>query len=139
MIDLEISSRATRVGRALVKARPRGTLEADMLRECPTLSQIAKESVAKLPKIYGFLTFLPGVVSKRSISAYSHAYALKRRTMKKLQNFVNGVALDSKSGKVSELISPVTGKAYATAPVSDAADVDHAIQAAATAFESWRD
>jgi len=59
--------------------------------------------------------------------------------MKKLQNFVNGVAIDSKSGKVSELISPVTGKPYASAPISNAADVDHAINAASIAFESWRD
>ena len=59
--------------------------------------------------------------------------------MKQLKNFVNGVALDSKSGKVSELISPVTGKPYATAPISNAADVDHAINAASIAFESWRD
>ena len=59
--------------------------------------------------------------------------------MKKLQNFVNGKKVDSSSGATSEIINPVTGSAYATAPISTSADVDQAMQAASKAFEVWRD
>ncbi len=59
--------------------------------------------------------------------------------MKNLQNFINGKSVPSKSGKSSEVINPSTGKAYATAPVSNSADVDAAMNAASTAFDVWRD
>ena len=59
--------------------------------------------------------------------------------MKKLQNFVNGKLVDSSSGEVTTLINPATGKAFATAPNSNAADVDKAMTAAASAFTEWRD
>jgi betaine-aldehyde dehydrogenase len=59
--------------------------------------------------------------------------------MKNLQNFINGKSVPSKSGKTSEVINPSTGKAYATAPVSNSADIDAAMNAASTAFEEWRD
>ena len=56
-----------------------------------------------------------------------------------LRNFVNGQQVDAADGRTSEVINPATGEAYAAAPVSSAADVDAAMQAAATAFETWRD
>jgi betaine-aldehyde dehydrogenase len=59
--------------------------------------------------------------------------------MKTLQNFVNGKKQDSASGQSSEIIDPVTAQPYATAPLSSAADVDQAVNAAAKAFEGWRD
>jgi len=59
--------------------------------------------------------------------------------MKKLQNFVNGKLVDSTSGAVTTLINPATGQAFATAPNSNAADVDKAMSAAANAFTQWRD
>ena len=60
-------------------------------------------------------------------------------TMKSLQNFINGQSLPSKSGRTSEIINPATGTAYATAAVSDAADVEIAMKAAKNAFPGWRD
>ena len=60
-------------------------------------------------------------------------------TMKSLQNFINGQSLPSKSGRTSEIINPATGAAYATAAVSDAADVEVAMKAAKNAFPGWRD
>ena len=60
-------------------------------------------------------------------------------TMKSLQNFINGQSLPSKSGRTSEIINPATGAAYATAAVSDAADVEIAMKAAKNAFPGWRD
>ena len=59
--------------------------------------------------------------------------------MKKLQNFVNGKLVDSSSGETTTLINPATGQAFATAPNSNAADVDKAMTAAASAFTEWRD
>ena len=59
--------------------------------------------------------------------------------MKTLHNFIDGKKQPSVSGKTSEIIDPVTGKAYATAPISSAADVDQAVNAAAKAFPGWRD
>lgn len=59
--------------------------------------------------------------------------------MKALQNFVNGKYVDSKSDKTTELVNPATGKVFATAPNSNEADIDAALQAAAAAFPGWRD
>ena len=59
--------------------------------------------------------------------------------MKSLSNFINGKSVPAKSGATSEVINPSTGQAYATAPVSSAADVDQAMKAASGAFVDWRD
>ena len=59
--------------------------------------------------------------------------------MKSLQNFINGQSLPSKSGRTSEIINPATGLPYATAAVSDAADIEVAMNAAKNAFADWRD
>src|SRR5881392_3979258 len=56
-----------------------------------------------------------------------------------LQNFVNGKYTDASDGRTSDLIDPSTGEVYAQAPVSGRQDVDAAMQAAANAFEGWRD
>ncbi len=56
-----------------------------------------------------------------------------------LRNFINGESVEPADGRTSEVVNPVNGKAYATAPVSSAEDVDRAMQAADKAFESWRD
>src|SRR5271157_3510153 len=56
-----------------------------------------------------------------------------------LQNFVNGKFVDASDGRTSDVIDPSTGEVYAQAPVSGRADVDAAMQAAANAFEGWRD
>ena len=59
--------------------------------------------------------------------------------MERLQNFIDGEFVDPKDGGYADLIDPTTGEVFATAPVSGAADVDAAMSAASTAFESWRD
>jgi betaine-aldehyde dehydrogenase len=56
-----------------------------------------------------------------------------------LRNFVNGKYTEPRDGTYSDVVDPSTGEAYAQAPVSSAADVDEALQAAAAAFETWRD
>ena len=59
--------------------------------------------------------------------------------MQELRNFVNGKFVSGWEGRTSDVIDPSTGEAYARAPVSDAGDVDSALRAAASAFETWRD
>jgi len=59
--------------------------------------------------------------------------------MEQLQNFINGKSVPGSSGEVTKLINPATGEVYATAPKSNAADVDAAMKAASDAFVSWRD
>ena len=59
--------------------------------------------------------------------------------MQELKNFVGGGYVEAKSGRTADIVDPVTGQPYATAPVSGPEDVDHALHVAATAFESWRE
>jgi betaine-aldehyde dehydrogenase len=58
---------------------------------------------------------------------------------KDLQNVIGGRSVDPVSESRSDLVNPATGEVFATAPVSGAADVDAAFDAAAAAFEGWRD
>ena len=56
-----------------------------------------------------------------------------------LRNFVGGAHVDPADGRTADLVDPTTGRVFAKAPVSSAADVDAAMSAAEKAFESWRD
>jgi betaine-aldehyde dehydrogenase len=56
-----------------------------------------------------------------------------------LHNFINGAAAEPSDGRYEDLIDPSTGEVFASAPVSGRADVDKAMQAAAAAFETWRE
>ncbi|MBW4077850.1 MAG: gamma-aminobutyraldehyde dehydrogenase [Acidobacteria bacterium] len=58
--------------------------------------------------------------------------------MRRLSNFIGGESVAPKSGKYVELINPGTGQPMAEMPVSDAADIDAAVQVAAKAFQSWK-
>ena len=57
--------------------------------------------------------------------------------MKLLQNFVSGVWIDSESDARSDVINPATGEIIARVPLSSSEDVEAAVLAAQTAFESW--
>ncbi len=59
-------------------------------------------------------------------------------TLERLRNFVGGEYVDAE-GPVAPVVDPSTGRPYAEAPVSSAADIDRAVMAAATAFPDWRD
>jgi betaine-aldehyde dehydrogenase len=56
-----------------------------------------------------------------------------------ITNFIGGARAAASDGRTSELIDPSTGEVFATAPVSGQADIDAACDAAARAFETWRD
>ena len=55
------------------------------------------------------------------------------------RNFIGGEWCDSADGQTSAVIDPATGEEYARAVISGPADVDRAMAAAGSAFESWRD
>ena len=61
------------------------------------------------------------------------------RPRRVVRNFIDGSYVDAASGRRYELIDPSTGEVFGTAPISGADDVDRAMQAAANAFEGWRD
>jgi betaine-aldehyde dehydrogenase len=56
-----------------------------------------------------------------------------------LRNFVDGAYVDTGAGVTSGIVDPSTGEVFATAPVSEAADVDLAMRAAERGFNVWRD
>src|SRR5579875_1251289 len=55
------------------------------------------------------------------------------------ENFVNGKPTAAKDGRPLDIVDPSTGEPYGTSPLSGPGDVDEALQAAAAAFEGWRD
>ncbi len=56
-----------------------------------------------------------------------------------LRNFIDGEYRDAQADASTPIINPATGEEFARAPVSSAADVDMALQAARRAFPGWRD
>ena len=63
----------------------------------------------------------------------------EKMSEERLLNFVGGNRMDGKDGRTTQVVDPSTGEPYAEAPLSGPEDVDLACQAAANAFESWRD
>ncbi|MGP3928296.1 gamma-aminobutyraldehyde dehydrogenase [Streptomyces sp. 8N616] len=59
--------------------------------------------------------------------------------LRRLRNYIDGEFRDAADGRTTEVVNPATGEVYATAPLSAAADVDAAMEAAAAAFPAWRD
>ena len=53
------------------------------------------------------------------------------------QQFIGGEFVDAADGRTAEVINPANDEAIATVPASAAEDVDRAVNAAETAFESW--
>ncbi|UQX88183.1 gamma-aminobutyraldehyde dehydrogenase [Jatrophihabitans telluris] len=56
-----------------------------------------------------------------------------------MSNFINGESVPAADGRTLDVINPSTGEVYLNSPLSSEVDVDRAYQAAATAFETWRD
>jgi betaine-aldehyde dehydrogenase len=57
---------------------------------------------------------------------------------KVFHNIIDGEVQASASGAMMDIVNPATGEVYASAPNSDARDVDLAFRAAAKAFETYR-
>lgn len=58
--------------------------------------------------------------------------------MRTIHNVIDGRVVPAASGATTELVDPATGKVFALATLSGAADVDAACAAAARAFPAWR-
>jgi 1-pyrroline dehydrogenase len=58
--------------------------------------------------------------------------------VKTYQQFIGGEFVDSASGRTLDVENPANGQVIAKVPASDNEDVDRAVNAAATAFETWR-
>jgi betaine-aldehyde dehydrogenase len=56
-----------------------------------------------------------------------------------IKSFVNGTEVEAADGRTTDVVNPASGETYATAALSGPADVDAAMEAAAAAFETWRD
>jgi betaine-aldehyde dehydrogenase len=54
-----------------------------------------------------------------------------------LQNFIDGSFVNPVEGQTEPVLNPATGEVIAQAPLSTAADVDRAVNAARGAFEQW--
>jgi len=54
-----------------------------------------------------------------------------------LQNFIAGEFAEPAEGRTEPVLNPATGETLAEAPLSTAADVDRAVDAARRAFEAW--
>jgi betaine-aldehyde dehydrogenase len=55
-----------------------------------------------------------------------------------VKNYINGKSQESLSGQFTNLINPTTGEVFGKAALSDEKDIDLAYNAAAKAFESWK-
>src|SRR5271170_5224389 len=56
----------------------------------------------------------------------------------RLTNFINGQWTDSPAAEWRDVVNPATGEILASVPMADAAEVNAAVEAAATAFPEWR-
>src|SRR5499427_5127521 len=59
-------------------------------------------------------------------------------TETKIPNFINGEWVESPASEWMDVLNPATGENLGKVPISDAAEVTKAIDAAATAFPAWR-
>ena len=59
-------------------------------------------------------------------------------TLTKVPNYINGRWAESRTGEWIDVTNPATGETIAQTPLSDAAEVDAAVEAAAAAFPEWR-
>src|ERR1700750_252385 len=58
--------------------------------------------------------------------------------MTKVRNFIGGELVDSVSGATMPLVDPSTAEEYASAPISNEADIDNAYGAASKALADWK-
>src|SRR5437588_3600020 len=59
-------------------------------------------------------------------------------TETKVPNYINGDWKESKSRRWQDVVNPATGETIAKVPLSDAAEVNAAVEAAAAAYPEWR-
>ena len=56
-----------------------------------------------------------------------------------LKNYVGGEWIEAKSDHTEEVINPATGEVIAYVPISSTEDLNHAVEVAAEAFQTWKE
>ncbi|TLS38616.1 CoA-acylating methylmalonate-semialdehyde dehydrogenase [Pseudalkalibacillus caeni] len=64
--------------------------------------------------------------------------AITDKTVKDLDNYINGQWVKSASSTYEDVPNPATGETMARVPISTKEDLDNAVKAAAKAYESWK-
>lgn len=64
---------------------------------------------------------------------------MSNNTVQTIQNYVGGKWIDAKSTLTEEVFNPATGEVIAHVPLSSQEDLDHAVEVAAKAFETWKE
>src|ERR1700719_3573888 len=59
-------------------------------------------------------------------------------TQTKVLNFIDGSWVESKATEWRDVVNPATGESIGQTPLTTAAEVDAAVESAATAFRAWR-
>ncbi|ASN04458.1 CoA-acylating methylmalonate-semialdehyde dehydrogenase [Virgibacillus necropolis] len=59
--------------------------------------------------------------------------------VKSLKNYVGGKWIEAKSEKTESVYNPATGEIIAHVPISSKEDLDHAVEVASEAFQSWKE
>jgi malonate-semialdehyde dehydrogenase (acetylating)/methylmalonate-semialdehyde dehydrogenase len=62
-----------------------------------------------------------------------------RQSASAIHNFVGGRPIDAETDEWLDVRDPATGEVLGRVPLSGPSEVDHAVQVAAEAFESWQD
>ncbi len=66
-------------------------------------------------------------------------FQLTQTAVKEVKNYVGGKWIEANTDKTEAVYNPATGEVIANVPVSTLEDVDHAVQVAAEAFQSWKE
>ncbi|WP_156291391.1 CoA-acylating methylmalonate-semialdehyde dehydrogenase [Oceanobacillus salinisoli] len=64
---------------------------------------------------------------------------MTQTTVTTLKNYVGGEWIEAKTDKTEPVYNPATGEVIAHVPISSNADIDHTVQVAAEAFQSWKE
>src|SRR5690625_2010729 len=64
---------------------------------------------------------------------------MKQTAVKKLKNFIGGEWIEAKTDTTEPVYNPATGEVIAHVPISTKADLDHAVQVAEEAFQTWKE
>jgi malonate-semialdehyde dehydrogenase (acetylating)/methylmalonate-semialdehyde dehydrogenase len=75
---------------------------------------------------YIYTVFFAGKMIKKALMKYSP-----------VQNYINGVFVNSSSERKLNVISPVDGNFLSTVPMSNSADLDNAVRSAKAVFPTW--
>lgn len=64
---------------------------------------------------------------------------MAQKAIKALKNYVGGKWIEANTVKTEAVVNPATGEVLAYVPLSSLEDINHAIETAAEAFETWKE